>query len=375
MTTHTRTYGAFGAHTPRPGVARTAYTGAVREADTGWYLLGERPFSDTLRRFIAPDPASPLGEGGINRYAYCGGDPINRVDRSGHSWWAWLAAMTGHRGTTGAARAISDIERGTHEGVSTPTTMSATAASVTDLVSVTSAIEPTRTATSGGPKVDDLFGRARGGAATTSGGSTLPPARNGSPTRQFFGQTHGSRPNRPAAAEPIRTVELVTDPNVPEDRAYTNRYGYQVVRAGFTYGYHHANPQSMVMASDSSVRTTDLRKVAEGLSILGITEATLFAGAHGETYGRNWDTHTQQRLYTEPQFFHAAKKYGVAMAAKEGVTLKVRYVGHYTRPQLAAALKEDGVHVVYGCFGIADPVVMEALNYSNVVVYQRRLYA
>jgi len=33
--------------------------------------------------FLSPDPLSPFGEGGINPYAYCSGDPINFRDPSG----------------------------------------------------------------------------------------------------------------------------------------------------------------------------------------------------------------------------------------------------------------------------------------------------
>jgi hypothetical protein len=35
-------------------------------------------------RFNSPDSLSPFGEGGMNAYAYCSGDPVNREDRTGH---------------------------------------------------------------------------------------------------------------------------------------------------------------------------------------------------------------------------------------------------------------------------------------------------
>jgi hypothetical protein len=37
-------------------------------------------------RFNSPDSLSPFGEGGMNAYAYCSGDPVNREDRTGHVW-------------------------------------------------------------------------------------------------------------------------------------------------------------------------------------------------------------------------------------------------------------------------------------------------
>ena len=58
---------------------------------SGYYLLGQgyRAFNPVLMRFNSPDSFSPFGEGGINAYAYCGGDPVNRVDPTGHIHKLW----------------------------------------------------------------------------------------------------------------------------------------------------------------------------------------------------------------------------------------------------------------------------------------------
>ena len=55
---------------------------------TGHYHLGNgyRQFNPGLMRVNSPDSWSPFGEGGLNAYAYCGGDPRNRVDPTGHSF-------------------------------------------------------------------------------------------------------------------------------------------------------------------------------------------------------------------------------------------------------------------------------------------------
>ncbi|MFI8719578.1 hypothetical protein ACIGHF_17065 [Stenotrophomonas sp. NPDC077464] len=37
-----------------------------------------------MRRFHIPDQSSPFGRGGMNAYCYCGDDPINHADPSGH---------------------------------------------------------------------------------------------------------------------------------------------------------------------------------------------------------------------------------------------------------------------------------------------------
>ena len=68
----------------------------MREQDTGWYFLGDyRIYNPVLMRFHSRDSLSPFGEGGLNGYAYCAGDPVNRIDPSGHSWLDWLLPAAG----------------------------------------------------------------------------------------------------------------------------------------------------------------------------------------------------------------------------------------------------------------------------------------
>ncbi|MGY2189231.1 RHS repeat-associated core domain-containing protein [Pseudomonas sp. SDO5591_S426] len=45
---------------------------------------GYRAFSPVLMKFNSPDTLSPFDKGGLNAYAYCLGDPINRADPNGH---------------------------------------------------------------------------------------------------------------------------------------------------------------------------------------------------------------------------------------------------------------------------------------------------
>ena len=69
------------------------FTGEQPDPVTGHYLLGNgyRAYNPVLMRFNSPDNLSPFGGGGLNAYSYCLGDPINRVDPTGHmSWQAGL---------------------------------------------------------------------------------------------------------------------------------------------------------------------------------------------------------------------------------------------------------------------------------------------
>ena len=63
-----------------------AYTGQRRSNVSGHYLLGNgyRGFNPVLKRFAGQDNLSPFGSGGEHGYTYCGGEPINRSDASGH---------------------------------------------------------------------------------------------------------------------------------------------------------------------------------------------------------------------------------------------------------------------------------------------------
>jgi RHS repeat-associated protein len=62
------------------------FNGERPDPVTGHYLLGNgyRAFNPVLLRFNSPDSWSPFGEGGLNAYAYCVGDPVNRYDPTGH---------------------------------------------------------------------------------------------------------------------------------------------------------------------------------------------------------------------------------------------------------------------------------------------------
>ena len=71
------------------------YRGYYYDKDLGLYYLQSRYYDQKIGRFISPDSIEyldPESINGLNLYAYCGNDPINYADPSGHSpeWWQWL---------------------------------------------------------------------------------------------------------------------------------------------------------------------------------------------------------------------------------------------------------------------------------------------
>jgi len=83
---HPNVYTAYGHHAQSGLPCLLGFNGERPEPVTGHYLLGNgyRAFNPVLMRFNSPDSLSPFGKGGINPYAYCLGDPINRYDQDGH---------------------------------------------------------------------------------------------------------------------------------------------------------------------------------------------------------------------------------------------------------------------------------------------------
>ncbi|WP_158541411.1 MULTISPECIES: RHS repeat-associated core domain-containing protein [unclassified Pseudomonas] len=91
-----RRYTAHGAETSASDHVAFGYAGEQREPVSGWYVPGgNRPYDPVLMCFLAPDSHSPFGPGGINAYAWCAGDPVNRVDPDGHNWVSYALAGVG----------------------------------------------------------------------------------------------------------------------------------------------------------------------------------------------------------------------------------------------------------------------------------------
>lgn len=84
---HSIVYSAYGHRSAEEALTTLlGFNGEVREATTGWYLLGRgyRAYNPSLMRFHSPDSLSPFGSGGLNPYVYCLGNPVAFRDPTGH---------------------------------------------------------------------------------------------------------------------------------------------------------------------------------------------------------------------------------------------------------------------------------------------------
>jgi RHS repeat-associated protein len=101
---HTIAYTPYG-HRPREnGLCNVlGFNGELPDPLTGHYHLGNgyRQFNPVLMRFNSPDSWSPFGEGGLNAYVYCLGDPVNRVELNGHSSSLLMSLWKGFRNRIG----------------------------------------------------------------------------------------------------------------------------------------------------------------------------------------------------------------------------------------------------------------------------------
>ncbi|MBF0522507.1 MAG: hypothetical protein HQL24_05555 [Candidatus Omnitrophica bacterium] len=115
-------YSPYGVVVQSEGADATNYKFTGKELDnTGLYFYGARYYNPELGRFVTADTIvqAPYNPQTLNRYAYCGNNPFNYVDPSGHFWFVAAiiaivkAAAVGAVIGAGIAAATSgDISKG-----------------------------------------------------------------------------------------------------------------------------------------------------------------------------------------------------------------------------------------------------------------------
>ena len=113
------------------------YRGYYFDIDLNLYYLNARYYDQVTGRFISGDCYVSTGQGlsGYNMFAYCGNNPVNRVDSTGEAWWHWalgaaivvgcaIATVVTCGGFAAAAGAVAAVG----SGVAAATTASTVAA-------------------------------------------------------------------------------------------------------------------------------------------------------------------------------------------------------------------------------------------------------
>ncbi|RMU71756.1 hypothetical protein ALP24_200141 [Pseudomonas syringae pv. aptata] len=131
-------YTPYGHRHPSGPASLPGFTGQRVDPVTGHYLLGNgyRAFNPVLMRFNSPDSLSPFGEGGVNAYGYCEGDPVNRVDPSGH--WPTVLVKFLKRASSVKKRLLG--RRGSQDSMSSPLVTSTESSGSTQVTASTNSV-------------------------------------------------------------------------------------------------------------------------------------------------------------------------------------------------------------------------------------------
>lgn len=373
-----RTYDAYGASAgASPRGARSMYAGEPVERDLGWYLLGDRPYSPVLRRFLAPDPASPFADGGFNRYTYCSGDPVNRIDPTGESWMNWLVAGIALTFAVVATAASAGALAGTvvaagslAAAAATPGIVATTAAVVADVVALTATIGSTATMATGNEKMNGIFGWVNMGAGVTSSVAMVTAVKQGATFGKGVADVAGTqkalpsttpRPGTSAANTGNGSAAASSRPRIAatlDNVLRAARVATEMVRQS------NATPagKRTVIVPSANVDRSAARGMVQRASNDGARAVSIIAGTP-----RSSRPASSVRRENRRAPFRGDLRDAVRTGASAGTQVSVEQVDRLTPEQTRERLTQVGLHVSSSGSGMVDEVMLKALNFSEAL--------
>lgn len=315
-------YGCYGDRASTVGASRTGYAGQRIERELGSYLLGIRPYVPWLRHFASPDSISPFGAGGVNRYAYCSGDPVNRIDPGGHAWTGWLGFIREVASSIGTA--IGSIV------AATPHAFHVRLSGMQDAASLV---------------------RERPGDALVRPGKSV----------HVFGRRQEFSITAHAGKAPEGLADVMN--HLPDSRNVQAFPGMPKLRRVHPRWYEIPNGAGGVnYAADTRLNRNDIdalfesriRNEGSGLPIV------VLSGAHGNPHGVNWDKGTRlkpdKELYDEDLGLADGR---AKLAGREARDVEVVDIGSMTSGKFIEQTRRRA-HIVHtACFGAADRKMIE----------------
>jgi len=337
-----RRYDAYGSlgHVPRK--ALTAFAGNRVEEETGCYALDSRTYSPGLRRFLSADSASPFGDGGLNRYTYCGGDPVNRVDPSGSSWWTWLKTQFSLRG--------SDLSS------QTPTTFAQTV--VAQMDTTPKARLAWVTGAGAGSTKHDALGLLRTGLDARRG--RIPSSS----------QRAKSLPSNQPRAGRVTIVRPNTSP--PHSRGHAPQDRVRIKPAWKAFSVD--NDKSTQWVVDSAMLHDDIDPVLKEIAKFQTNPADpipvyILSGVHGRRDGMNWPDYKRgYPLHNDHLRREEERRPYYAHVARSGKNTIFDNLAGITEHEMIEKLRRRGHTIHAYCFSAADAVVMNHLQVAEVTV-------
>ena len=397
--TRTRNYDVYGQRELDVDGARTGFVGEVAEADSGHYFLGDRIYAPSLRRFLSCDTVSPFGAGGLNRYAYCAGDPLNRVDPTGNSWLpvlfsalGFIGALAGAIATGGAlSGAVAAAGGGLAAAVSTPTTVALTAAMVADTVSI---VAETASIVALANKEDGLatmFGMLALGSGIASVG--LSTAVTGLlRTSRFVGssnlgnrwRTQLTRADDPARVGQASDLKAPPEPvHPPKNRIKVfqeldpktgESVPHEYVTPNFTSHVHPSNRSSRHFVLDATAKSDYARAALHGIASARKgdpgTRIYIHSGGHGAWTGdlRASGAHARPDARLLGEDVGSLEEWQDIVGDNYRVTIIDQTA--FSNAEYRDVLRLSGMHVHLSCYSAADGFLMTELNLGVVPVYR-----